>query len=180
MNWERLWFPIGYDVKIAGNYTISIKSLERIPESTQIILEDTENGTFVDLRKESYTFYSGRASVKDRFLIHFLPGYTVTDPQLNEDNQTIAENEVQEITKAITDKADQIQLYAAHGSVYIKTSGDYDVQGEVKVFDMNGKEILSRQVDPGFTKVALNVESGYYILSYVSDLHAERKKIFIE
>ena len=175
--------PIGYDIKIPGDYTISIKSLERIADNIQIFLEDKETGTFVDLREDSYTFYSGRASVKDRFLIHFLPSYTVTDPQMNEDNQTVANNDVVELESNQLEEntaLDQLNVYSSGKDIYVITSGDFAVPGEVKLFDVTGKEVFSDEVNIGFYKKTLNFEAGYYILTYKSSISAMSKKVFLE
>ncbi|MEX1188154.1 MAG: T9SS type A sorting domain-containing protein [Bacteroidia bacterium] len=71
-SFENRIVDLGYQYSRNENHTISLVSLELIPSSTMIYLEDRETGEFINLRaNNSYTFMPGTMSSDDRFALHF-------------------------------------------------------------------------------------------------------------
>jgi hypothetical protein len=63
---------LGFQNAYNENHTISLASLELIPATVMIYLEDRETGAFINLRtNSSYTFMPGSMSSEDRFSLHF-------------------------------------------------------------------------------------------------------------
>jgi hypothetical protein len=60
-------------------HTIALSSLELIPSTTMIYLEDRETGSFINLRSQaSYAFEIGTMELANRFAIHFSAPVQVT------------------------------------------------------------------------------------------------------
>ncbi|GIV35071.1 MAG: hypothetical protein KatS3mg031_2606 [Chitinophagales bacterium] len=65
---------LGIDAAVAGNYVLSLRMVENLDESVVVLLEDTETGTFHNLRKEpAYTFTLLPGTDIQRFKVHFNP-----------------------------------------------------------------------------------------------------------
>ena len=67
--------PLGYQTLSAGDYTITINSLDGLFNDTvqNIYLEDTELNIIHDLRANPYNFTSNEGIYNDRFVIKFTP-----------------------------------------------------------------------------------------------------------
>ncbi len=71
--------PVGLNASLAGTYTFSIANLEQFDETVLIYLEDTENGTFHNLRASGYSFnLDGALENNNRFRLHFSAPITVS------------------------------------------------------------------------------------------------------
>jgi hypothetical protein len=63
---------LGFQNAYNENHTISLASLELIPSTVMIYLEDRETGAFINLRTQnSYSFMPGSMNSEDRFSLHF-------------------------------------------------------------------------------------------------------------
>lgn len=60
--------PLGYQVTLGGNYTISIDA-EYLSTDFDIILEDRYEGIFTNLRETSYTYTTGVVEENNRFFL---------------------------------------------------------------------------------------------------------------
>jgi hypothetical protein len=70
--------PISVDMRFypgtAGNYTLSFESLETMPGTAMIYLEDKKTGVWTNLRQQSiYSFQSALSDNIQRFVLHFEP-----------------------------------------------------------------------------------------------------------
>ncbi len=71
-NFENRTVNLGYQNAYNENHVISLASLELIPSTVMIYLEDRETGEFINLRTQnSYTFMPGSMNSEDRFSLHF-------------------------------------------------------------------------------------------------------------
>ncbi|MEZ5172226.1 MAG: T9SS type A sorting domain-containing protein [Bacteroidia bacterium] len=71
--------PLGLEAPAAGPQTITLKQVDGLANSSQIILEDTKLGTFTNLRTANfYNFNYDPASDVNRFRLHFKPAVNFT------------------------------------------------------------------------------------------------------
>lgn len=68
---------LGVMASAAGQQTISIKHIDGLTNTAQIILEDTKTGSFINLRiQNQYTYSFNPATDENRFRLHFKPEVT--------------------------------------------------------------------------------------------------------
>ena len=130
---------LGHEVVTAGTYTISIDA-EFIDPNFDIILEDTYQSTFTDLRQSAYNFSATTGEDHNRF-------------QLNFSNRNA-------LHTTSFDAKNEVYTYFAKETLHIQTTRN-DLQ-EVELFTLTGKRVLSTKFND---KVDVNVlSSGIYLL----------------
>uniref|UniRef100_UPI0040492D76 T9SS sorting signal type C domain-containing protein n=1 Tax=Flavobacterium sp. TaxID=239 RepID=UPI0040492D76 len=63
--------PLGYTTTVAGDYNIAIDHNNVFFDDKDIFLEDTNNGTFYNLRTSSLTFTAAVGTFNNRFKLHY-------------------------------------------------------------------------------------------------------------
>ncbi|WP_082113250.1 T9SS type A sorting domain-containing protein [Kordia jejudonensis] len=132
--------PLGYEITSDGTYTISIDA-EFLDPTFDIILEDTYQGTFTDLRQTPYTFADVVGETNDRFFLKF--------------DRRSALN----VEDRIQDKND-LQAYFTHDMLHIHTK-----QGLIKtvaLYNISGKRVFMSNFQN--TIQTTNLANGVYVL----------------
>lgn len=139
--------PLGYQVTSGGDYTIS-KVLEYIDTNFEILLEDTLENTFTDLRTSDYIFnVSGPTEDNSRFIIHY--NY----------NETLSLNDFDVVSENVT-------TFFSNNVLITKVG--YNVSPvSVQVYDLSGKEILNTTFNENIP--TQNLSSGVYIVRYITE-----------
>ncbi|MBL7105017.1 MAG: T9SS type A sorting domain-containing protein, partial [Bacteroidales bacterium] len=78
----------------------------------------------------------------------------------------------------LTETENNISIYAFDNTVYV----NYQLKapGNVVVYDMIGKEIISENLNPGqLNKLTVNHGKGYYIVKVFSEEAVKTEKVFI-
>ena len=66
--------PLGVKIAQAGQHTLVFSNVDQFPASSFIYLEDTQNGTWQDVRaNDSYAFTHAVGTDESRFILHFYP-----------------------------------------------------------------------------------------------------------
>jgi hypothetical protein len=92
----------------------------------------------------------------NRFVLHFNPA-------------TVSINEV---------TGNTIQIYSHKNEIFI--SGDEILDGEVYIYDMPGKLVLSQKISGvKNTSVTLNTAGGVYIVKYISAEESSARRVYI-
>lgn len=131
--------PLGYQITSDGTYTISIDA-EFLDPTFDIILEDTYDATFTDLRQTAYTFSGITGEIHDRFY-------------LNLDKQ-------EALTVESIQKEKEIQAYFTSNTLHIHT--EQANFKKISLFNMLGKPILQTNFKQ---KIVVNsLPKGVYIL----------------
>ncbi|NNE32852.1 MAG: hypothetical protein HKN40_10835 [Winogradskyella sp.] len=142
---DNIAIPLGFTTSEPGNYEIAIVE-EYIPVTHDIILEDTQENTFTDLRINNYNFSLDNAPVENntRFIIHYLSS-NVLDVDEN----------------ALSDKDITFSLRDGVLETFIASN---ETPVTVEVFDFNGKNIIQAPYkDHVFIP---NLAEGFYIVKY--------------
>lgn len=152
---------LGFNTENEGIHKIKMLSLENLDNSTSILLEDTYENKFTDLRlSPEYDFFAGQTGTyDDRFKLHF-----------NRQNQGLDEEE---------DFANDFIVYNQHGNIIIDNQHHQDVT--VDVFNTIGKLIV-RDCASSHQKMMINLQesSGLYIVRITSEGNMFSKKVFIK
>ena len=150
--------PLGIDANINSEYTIRVEDFVNIDKTTKIFLEDKEQGKYIDLRKEDYTF-SLFGTDSERFVLHF---------NADKDNSSsdIYENEL-----VLSD------IYTNKNIIYIN---NIEFESIANIYDVTGKLISSHNIQRGNNIIELNVNPAYYIIKLVTNNKVNSKKIIIQ
>ena len=168
---------IGFDARYVGNYTLEVRDIKRFTEATSIILEDRYTGEMYDLRSFDGLSFSvtepGR--YKDRFLVHFLYGQTITP--VNQPNVDPSS----EVNTSIQNKEQSVpKIYAYQNAVYVNLNSSDNEIATVQIFDMLGQQIENRILENGnLNKINLQVEQGVYLVhvQYGTKVYTEKVEI---
>ncbi|MBC8755732.1 T9SS type A sorting domain-containing protein [Kordia sp. YSTF-M3] len=132
---------LGYELTAAASYTLSIDA-EFLSTDFDIILEDTSQGTFTDLRQTGYTFSGVIGEVNDRFFLNLnYRSGTLSIEDLEETNTDVHAYFINDILSFQTTHTD------------LKT---------VELFNIAGKRIFSADYKNKIT--AQGLTDGFYIV----------------
>ncbi|AXG67945.1 hypothetical protein KORDIASMS9_00127 [Kordia sp. SMS9] len=136
--------PLGYELTSDGLYTISIDA-EFLSTDFDIILEDTYQSTFTDLRQTSYTFSGITGETHDRFFLNldYRSALHTVD----------SENTSKDILAYFHD--DQLKLYTQRNDI-----------AKVSLYSITGTQILSTNFSNEI--LTKNVARGIYIIQYTT------------
>ncbi len=136
--------PIGFEVTVAGDYTIS-RELDYIDSSFEILLEDTLLNTMTDMRTLDYTFnMTSPTEDNSRFIMHY--NYNAA---LGTDDIVYKEKNIK-----ATFLNDELLT-----SIYLD-----NLPNSLQIFDMTGREVLNTNFSDRV--VTRNLSSGIYIVKY--------------
>jgi PKD repeat protein len=140
---------LGIKAGINGLYTISATEINDLPF---VILEDKETGIFTDLKTSIYPFNSSGGTDNNRFILHF-----------------------KDIPIDNADKG--FVIYSNHNQIVVYNS--LNLEGEVKIYNVMGQEIINKQIIAGFNNITLGNSSGHYIVNVRTSESVVNKKVFI-
>ena len=81
--------PLGYFAGFDGNFSISIDSLGNFPKGYKILLEDTKNQTFTNLRQRDYSFGTSSGEFNNRFVLHIVEENVSVNEPISKSNSKI-------------------------------------------------------------------------------------------
>lgn len=143
------WVQLGFEVKLNGEYAISLMEVAGIPS---IWLEDTFTGEITNLMYFDYTFIASVNDDASRFILHFTP--------LSEgDNYP-----------------DDINIYSYEHDVYVSVP-EFS-KGTIKVYNLMGQEMAAIPINSPINRIALG-ETGYYVVVVTSENRVKTDKVFI-
>ena len=130
---------MGFNMNGDGEVVFSLKDVNNF---TEIIIEDKQEGVFIDLLKKDYTFqYYSDDDEFGRFTLH------LSNKALRED-----------------DNLANLKIYNSDNTIYIK-SPSVLVDVVVKLYNINGREVYSEKYSEIKDKViSTNLERGVYVL----------------
>ena len=145
---------LNFEPTATGKYTLKSEWLESIPEEIPVYLEDKQNKVIRDLRTQpDYTFSATKSDKADRFNIWF------TEPGISENLLSY------------------IHIYSYAKTVYLEIP--VSLNGEITIYDITGKKIVSRKATAGRNEIKLRQPNGNYIVRVVADEGTISKKVYI-
>ncbi len=125
-----------------------------------VYLEDLQTNTIVNMKSlVNYKFAATPDDDPNRFLLHF--GYGETPP-------FVAGN-----------SSDDIIAYSFENTIVLNT--EKPITGEVKVYDILGREIMSEKVtELSYREFQMNELSGYFIVYVISGEETFAEKVYLK
>ncbi len=132
-------------------------------ENVKVTLEDIKTGSFHVFNDEStYEFNALENDDPGRFLIHF--NYDPTG-----------------INEEIGANTNKISIYTYNKNVYIEYSNKANIQSEIRIYDLMGREIYVNDVFvSGTVKIPVNIDNSYLIVQVISNDNVTTQKIFVK
>lgn len=159
---EHEIIPLNCKIGVDGYYTINTLEICNFSETSQVLLEDKYENIYIDLtNQEAYTFYANSSDDHDRFNLHFH-----SDPFG---------------TIEIEDNLD-VRIYAVNNTIYLKRQDSNILEGNLSVYDVMGRQIISRQINGvNHYELPLN-EEGILIVTYFDNLEQKeyRQKVYLK
>jgi len=135
--------PLGLRVTTPGSYSIDLSAKDGLFETQAIYLEDKLTGAYYDLRQGSYNFVTEAGVFDARFVVHY-----VTENVLATNANQFSESAV--------------VVYKDQNGINLRTS-EYTM-ASVKIFDVNGRELLYRQNINSNNAVISNLKAAQQVL----------------
>ncbi|MFC0605631.1 PQQ-dependent sugar dehydrogenase [Winogradskyella pulchriflava] len=159
---NNVTIPLGVHASQGQNVSISISETD-LPSSINVYLEDTLNNSFTLLNTGNYNFTAlTDISGVGRFYLRY-------------------ENEALSISETILD---DLSIYSDYAEKTIVIKGLLENDMSLKLYNINGKEVISDRLDNSKTKHIISVEhlsAGVYILELLDSNKAKRiKKLVIK
>lgn len=157
---DEVQLPIGIVNSKTSEYTISVAGIESFTDQNfEVHLEDTENGSMINLATDTYTFSADNTDYSDRFVLHF---YGVTSTLEN-----------------MMDS--KLSIFAYDNTVNIKFNQLPTSNIQVDVLNIMGKQVYSSSMQPALmSNFILNEKAGVYIIKVSSDNGVQSQKIMIK
>jgi hypothetical protein len=139
-----------------GLYTLTVTGIESFPDHVPIWLEDRKESFLQDLRMNpQYAFSCTAGDDESRFMIHF------SNPLGTGESMT-----------------SDISIYSCQRTVFMDVPGDFG--GDLYVYDLLGRLVLSRRVAAGHNSFEVPGEEAVYLVKIVSAERPVTKKIYLD
>jgi len=151
--------PLNLEVGIEATYKLSLAEINGF-DGTPVYLEDLQTNTIVNMKSLSvFKFAATPDDNPNRFLLHF--GYHETPPIVSGNS------------------SEDFMVYSYNKTIVINAVEQFS--GEVKVYDILGREILSDRVNEIFyQEYQVNKQSGYYVVKVHNEGNIFTEKVFIK
>ncbi|WP_395047898.1 T9SS sorting signal type C domain-containing protein [Flavobacterium sp.] len=107
---------LGFNATIAGDYTITIDHTNIFFDDKDIFIEDTNTGTYHNLKISSYDFNTAVGTFNNRFKIHYLnPLLSNNNFVINENSVFVNANDNEILVNSTSEKIKNIQVYDVLG-----------------------------------------------------------------
>ena len=154
---ENLVIPLHFEAGVNGVYSLEANT-DNLPVETEVYLEDTQVHKFQNLRTSAvYVFPANKTDAPGRFLIHFAAPDGINETSAN---------------------LPGVNVFSFQKDIYVNTPLDF--RGEVKVYDMLGKELTAQNIQGGENIIPMDRPADYYIVRVFSTKQVKSYKIFIK
>ncbi len=157
---DGLMVSLSFRCKKSGFYSIEINDVTNLDAFTKVYLKDVLEQKVIDLTNElKYSFHHDPMNGANRFKIYFNPSADVIN------NMT---------------PADYFSVYAMQGGITILKNTNKLITGEIWIYNTMGQPVYNTALNNN-KKCALNlnVASGYYYVSIITQQQVSNFKVFI-
>ncbi len=153
---KNLSIPLYFEAGVNGVYTLKANT-DGLPDGTELYLEDTQTGKYYDLiANPEHDFSASKGDEASRFVLHFAA------PDGMEESQAPLANHV----------------FAYKNEIHVNTPADFS--GEIKIYDMLGQLVMSKQLTQTNTIIRMDTPADYYIVKLLSASGVDSYKIFVK
>jgi len=152
---EQTVIPLGLRVGEAGDYDINVLDFD-FPEQTNVYLYDNLTSDFIDLNlQKTHRVSLEKGNHANRFSIRF-------------------SKETNSVDEASLD------VYSVANQVVVKIKTLEEVSGEINVFDILGKLIVTKQIENQYYfEIPTNTNQGVYIVQVVYNQKSYSKRVYL-
>jgi len=157
---KNIVIPMSFTNSMVGGMTLTASDLQTFESAITITLEDLKLSTTQDLRLNPvYSFTYDNVDNPNRFLLHF-----------NNPSFGIGEKKIDH----------SLQIYSYHSSIYIKSTDGKDLDGQVFIYDLIGRQVYSGNLaHSSLYRISPKVEEGYYAVKVVGNNGIETEKVYL-
>ncbi len=149
----ELVIPIHFSTVQNGIYQFSIEDISSAGEFDEIYLEDLKTNTFINLNKNTYTFFAHEKDEIHRFNIYF------SNPlSINEDMST------------------KVNIFSHKNTITVQTE---EAKGQINVIDILGQSVYSTTVTNNTQRFDIDKE-GVYIVEVRNGSSIATEKVYIK
>jgi len=156
---ENSVVSLGIKAGADASYELTFDGVNDFSISGSIVLEDLKTGTVQQLKNNPvYTFFAVPGDPTERFHLRFGGPYGIKDP----------------VTVSYW------SIYSAGNAVCIRNNTELTPKGDVYIFNLLGQKIIQKKLtESSINKIDLNVPSGYYLVTLVTDTQIISEKVII-
>jgi len=149
---EEFEIPVGIDILETTTFEFSV--YQENLDNYNIVLEDRQEGTFTNLRWDTY-FATISESGTGRFYLHFKDATAIEESPYNS----------------------AIRVYAAERSIFIRGTNT----GYVCLFDLTGRIIMQQDFSgEGMISIPASLKTGIYVVTVQNGKEVKTGKVFIK
>ncbi len=174
--------PLGVDVGVVAQYTISLDSLNNWPEDYHLILVDKATNTTTNLLQTDYTFTVNQTgTISDRFYINVSKGTATTDATTT-GSETDDEGDATTGVDDIDNNLENVKVYQAQNQLWIDATNSNINLEKAELVTINGQVIYTTSVNSNRESIATdNLASGvYFVRMHTAEGATNNKKVFIK
>ena len=159
---NEITVPLGIKAQTNEELTISIDDVTTLPSSVNVYLEDTFQNTLTLLNNSNYTFVpESELNGTGRFYLRYsTEALSIKDSQFND-----------------------LQIYATAKPKEIVVNGVLNGKTEANVYDIQGRKVLSKNLNYSSTSNTINVSmlsTGIYIVKVSNNNQVKTQKVVIK
>ncbi|MEJ5302014.1 MAG: T9SS type A sorting domain-containing protein [Bacteroidales bacterium] len=147
--------PLNLKVGAENSYTLSAEGISSFVEPVKVTLVDLKTGTSQLLNNNPvYTFTAQPNDDPGRFLLLFSTATGIELPAL-----------------------EGLNIYAWNRNIMVNNT--QNLQGDIVVYDLVGKELMRTQAKPGLNQLPVNYAASWYLVKFISSQGSVSQKVFI-
>ncbi len=136
---------LGMRIPDDGEYTLSLREISGVFESSTLLLEDTQKDIVHDLHTQPvYAFEAEEGMISERFTLHFSP------PDDDDDTTDIPDAD-----------APEIRIWHHDNTLHVDNP---DEQAEIRLYDLSGRLMQIINAGTGHQSYELSLPAGAYII----------------
>jgi hypothetical protein len=147
-------YPIAVEVGKTNQYEIKLLPTTLSDKFSQILLEDIQTQTTVNLNETNYLFVANQEDDAHRFNLRFSSPNGVNEPF-----------------------SSLVNVFSLNNTIIVQTSF---TKGEITVYDMLGQEISSELIHSEITEIEMINAQSYYIVEVKNNAQIITKKVYIK
>ncbi len=154
--------PLGLKTYLDGYIAFRIINVSEEHDFEKIYLSDLYSGSEQDLlNKNEYKVYLEAGEYENRFFLNF-------SEKIIEKPDTSSNNNL-------------FSIYSSHGIIYAYFNTDKIGSGLLSIYNLTGQALFVKKIyEPGYYEFNPGIKDGIYVVSFVSAIYQDAKKIYID
>ncbi len=138
--------PLGFNTKVAGNFTISASEFSHFAADDRVLLLDKSNNSLTDLSLGAYSFESGATTTNDRFAIKLVPGSAT----------------------GIDKTTDGAYIFANNNRQLVVSLAGANEGASIRIYTVAGQQIAAQALTTRVTTLRAPLNNGAYVVEIIN------------